>query len=172
MKIFWTKKFILSTIVIAFFYIAITVYLMNVSLVKDTLFSAYSLEYKYNLMTSLFWGMWTSMSRPSLALLFIISFLTGLNVSLIVKRIFILRSFGKINFVVGGSSLLGIISSGCASCGLSVIAFLGLGGAIAYLPFYGIELSFIAILLLLVSFYFLVKDTAKICKKNGGVCLI
>src|SRR3989344_5594490 len=157
MKIFWTKKFILSTIVIAFFYIAITVYLMNVSLVKDTLFSAYSLEYKYNLMT---------------ALLFIISFLTGLNVSLIVKRIFILRSFGKINFVVGGSSLLGIISSGCASCGLSVIAFLGLGGAIAYLPFYGIELSFIAILLLLVSFYFLVKDTAKICKKNGGVCLI
>ena len=65
------------------------------------------------------------------------------------------------SFMVGGSSLLGIIGSGCASCGLPILAFLGLSGAIFYLPFQGLELSVLAIILLSVSLYSLTKQNAK-----------
>lgn len=161
MKILWSKNFIIPTLAITILYIVATIYLMNAGLVKDTLLGAHSLAYKWNLLVALLAGMWTAMSRLNLALLFIVAFLTGANLTLITKRLSTLRSSKKLRVVVGGSSLLGIVGSGCASCGLSILAFLGLSGAIAYLPFRGIELSIIAIVLLIVSLYSLLKNQSQ-----------
>ena len=101
------------------------------------------------------------MSTLSLVLLIVVAILTGANLTLVVWRIKTIRSSGKMNFVVGGSSLLGIVGSGCASCGLPILAFLGLSGAIFYLPFQGLELSVLAIILLSVSLYSLIKRGTK-----------
>lgn len=155
------KKLFIPTIIIAALYVIVTVYLMNAGLVKDTVFESYSLSYKWNLLVALLAGMWTAMSKISLFLLMTVAVLTGANLTLVVQRLQAIRASGKMSFVVGGSSLLGIVGSGCASCGLPILAFLGLGGAITYLPFRGIELSVIAIVLLIVSFYFLLKNQSQ-----------
>ncbi len=164
-KILWSKNFIIPTLAIAALYVVATIYLMNAGLVKDTVFGAHSLAYKWNLLVALLAGMWTAMSRLSLALLVIVALLTGANLTLITKRLSTLRSSGNLRVVVGGSSVLGIVGSGCASCGLSILAFFGLSGAIAYLPFRGVELSIIAIVLLIISLYSLLKNQAqeKVC---------
>jgi len=80
---------------------------------------------------------------------------------MVIQRFQAIRASGKMGFVVGGSSLLGIVGSGCASCGLPILAFLGLSGAIFYLPFKGFELSVLAIILLSVSLYSLIKQSTK-----------
>lgn len=169
MKEIWSKKIIVPTLVIAVLYVMATIYLMNAGLVKDAIFGAHSLSYKWNLLIALLAGMWTAMSRLSLVLLIIIAALTGLNLTLTVQRLRTLRSSGKIHLAVGGSSLLGIVGSGCASCGLPILALVGLSGAMVYLPFRGIELSIIAIALLGSSLYFLLKSRArkKICEVNN-----
>lgn len=157
----WSKKILIPIVIIAILYVVATVYLMNAGLVKDTIFGSHSLSYKWNLMIALLAGMWTAMSTLSPALLVIVAILTGANLTLVVQRIRELRASGKMSLVVGGSSLLGIVGSGCASCGLPILAFLGLSGAIFYLPFQGLELSVLAIILLSVSLYSLVRQSAK-----------
>src|SRR3989344_8555242 len=157
----WSKKIIIPTLLIGALYVILTVYLMNVGLVKDTIFGSHSLSYKWNLLVALLTGMWTAMSKLSLMLLMIVAILTGANLTLVVQRLRTIRASGKMSFMIGGSSLLGIIGSGCASCGLPILAFLGLSGAIFYLPFQGLELSVLAIVLLSVSLYSLIKRSAK-----------
>ena len=63
----------------------------------------------------------------------------------------------NVHIVAGSGSLLGIIGSGCAACGLPIISLLGLTGSIMYLPFHGSELSVISIVLLSLSFYAMIK---------------
>ena len=154
----WSKKLLIPTVIMAIVYVVATVYLMNAGLVKDTIFGSHSLSYKWNLMIALLAGMWTAMSTTSLVLLIIVAILTGANLTLVVERIQEIRASGKMSLVVGGSSLLGIVGSGCASCGLPILAFLGLSGAIFYLPFQGLELSVLAIILLSISLYVLIKQ--------------
>lgn len=157
MEKIWSKKIIVPTIVIAVLYVIATVYLMNVGLVKDALFGAHSFSYRWDLLTALLAGMWTAMSRLSLFLLVVVAILTGANLTMVVQRFQTIRASGKMSFVVGGSSLLGIVGSGCASCGLPILAFLGLSGAVFYLPFHGVELSVLAIVLLSISLYTLIR---------------
>lgn len=51
--------------------------------------------------------------------------------------------------IVGGG--IGVLSAGCASCSVGVLALLGFAGAVALLPFGGKGLQTASVLLLLVS---------------------
>lgn len=157
----WARKFIIPTVIIAALYVVATVYLMNAGLVKDTIFGSHSLSYKWSLLTALLAGMWTAMSGLSLFLLVVVAILTGANLTLVVQRLQTIRASGKMSLMVGGSSLIGIVGSGCASCGLPILALLGLSGAIFYLPFQGLELSVLAIVLLSISLYVLIKQSTR-----------
>jgi len=157
----WSKKLLIPTVIIAILYVVATIYLMNAGLVKDTVFGSHSLSYKWNLLVALLAGMWTAMSRLSLFLLVVVAILTGANLTMVVQRFQTIRASGKMSLTVGGSSLLGIVGSGCANCGLPILVFLGLSGAIFYLPFQGLELSVLAIILLSVSLYSMIKRDTK-----------
>lgn len=169
MKEIFSKNILIPAVLMALLYVVATIYLMNASLVKDALLGDHSLGYKWNLLVALLAGMWTAMSRLSLMLLVIVAIFTGLNLVLTIQRLHTLRASGKIHLAVGGSSLLGIVGSGCASCGLPVLALVGLSGAIAYFPFREVELSIIAISLLGSSLYFLLKGRTKekVCEVNN-----
>ncbi|MDP2838294.1 MAG: hypothetical protein Q8O53_03410 [Candidatus Moranbacteria bacterium] len=160
MREIWSQKIIIPALIIAILYVVATVYLMNASLVKDTLFGIQSTSYKWNILIALLGGMWTAMSGLSLFLLTTVAMLTGLNLVLTLERIRSIRSSGKMHLAIGGSSILGIVGSGCASCGLPILALLGFGGA-AYLPFQGMELSLVAIAFLSVSLYVLVRGRTR-----------
>lgn len=157
-QIIFSKKNIISALLLAAIYLLLSVYLMNFTLVKLTITGNYPLEYKFNLLFNLLGGMVTAMTELGLLTLILASVLVGINLVLITQRISTLKSSKKLHWVVGGSSLLAIIGSGCAACGLPVIALLGLSGAVAMLPFRGIEISIISLAFLLISFYLLVKS--------------
>lgn len=161
-----SKKVILASVGIAIVYIVLAVYLMNFSLVKDTIFGRYPLAYKFNLLTALLGGMWTAMTRFSLLLLALTGILTGINLTLLILRLRVMRSSGKLHVMVGGSSLLAIVSSGCAVCGLPILALLGLSGSVINLPFQGAEISVVAVALLLMTLYFMIASypTEQVCK--------
>lgn len=165
MKTLWSGKIIVMTLAVAALYVVMTAYLMNTSLVHDAIFGDHSWEYTQSILLALLFGIGTAMSGVSVFLLFTIALLTGVNVSLLAERIRNARLSGKIRTTVGGSSLLGIIGGGCASCGLPVLALPGISGAIAYLPFQGMELSIVAIILLTVSLLSLLKSRSeKACR--------
>ena len=139
---------------------------MNFFLVKDSLLGNYPIFYKVKILFSLLLGMWTSMTLPSLLVLFIIALLTGANITLILKKISTLKKFGKLQLVVGGNTLLGVIGSGCATCGLPVISLLNLSGSLIFLPYHGAELSYLSFILLSISLYMLIKSRNQSCTIN------
>lgn len=156
-----TTKVFITTLIIASSYVLVTIYMMNGNLVKDTLLGNFPIDYKFNLMIALLQGMWTAMSGAGLFILFTTALLTGINLTLIFKRFSLLRSTGNIHFTVGGGSLLGFVGSGCAACGLPVLSLLGLTGSVVYLPFRGTELSLIAVALLTMSLYIMIKSNSQ-----------
>lgn len=165
-EILKSKKFIIPALAIALAYVLLITYLMNYRLAKDTAFGSYPLTYKWNIMVSLIQGLGTSMTGFSVFLLMLTGALTGINLTLVTLRLAALKSAGKLHVMVGGSSLLAIVGSGCAACGLPVIGLLGLSGSVLYLPFRGMELSIIAVLLLLMTLYFMIVTypTEQVCK--------
>jgi len=59
--------------------------------------------------------------------------------------------------------LLGIIVTGCPACSVTLAAYLGLAWLIASLPFHGIEVKVVGIILLAWAQYMAVKDLM-VCK--------
>lgn len=165
-EIFKSKRFLIPAVAIAVLYIFLVTYLINWSLVKDTLFGAYSVIYKWRILTGLLQGLTTSMTTFALLLLLLTAALTGINLTLVFLRLKAIRSNGKLHVIVGGSSLLSIVGSGCAVCGLPILALLGLSGTLIYLPWHGIELSVAAVILLLITHYFIFRSypTSLVCK--------
>ncbi|MBI3232049.1 MAG: hypothetical protein HYZ51_03150 [Candidatus Doudnabacteria bacterium] len=161
-----SKKVLLASILIAVIYIILAVYLMNFSLVKDTIFGDFPLSYKFRLLIALLGGMRTAMTKFSLFLLVLTAVLTGINLTLLALRLSVMRGNGKLHVMVGGSSILAIVSSGCAVCGLPILALLGLSGSIIYLPFHGTEISVVAVMLLLMTLYLMIISypTEQVCK--------
>ena len=165
-EIFKSKRFLIPSVAIAILYILLVTYLMNWSLFKDTLLGSYSVVYKWEILTGLLQGLATSMTPFTLTLLILTAILTGINLTLVALRLRALRNDGKLHVMVGGSSLLAIVGSGCAMCGLPILSLLGLSGSLIYLPWHGTELSVIAVLLLVMTLYYMLLSypTTAVCK--------
>ena len=162
-----SKRSIFSILIIATLYLLLITYLRNLSLVNSTLIDGTPLLYKFKLFTALLEGLETSMTTVGFFTMILTGFLVGINLTLVTQKIGQIRKAGKVHFAAGGSSLLGIIGGGCASCGLPVISLLGLSGSVLYLPFKGAELPYVSIALLLISLFFLLKSNdkkAQVCK--------
>lgn len=156
-----SSKFLLPTLLIASIYTILITYLMNSRLVFSTVTGVFPLAYKFKLLFALLGGMWTAMSGSGLIILITTAFLTGANWTLVIQKVAVLRSSRSVHLVVSGSSLLGIVGSGCAACSLPIISLLGLSGSFIYLPLRGQELSYIAVVLLAISFSFLLRSIYK-----------
>ncbi len=158
----FTKKFFLKIFLISALYLIVAIYLMNFTLVVNTLFGVYPLSYKFNLLLDLLAGMWTAMTHTALFMLTLNSLLTGAILVLLGQKITALKKMGKLRFAVGGGSILGIVGSGCTACGLPILSLFGLSGAALFLPFKGGELPYISFLLLLGSLYLILKSTISV----------
>lgn len=166
LEILKSRKFIIPAVLITIGYILLVTYLMNFRLTKDTVLGDYPLSYKWSILVALLQGLGTSMTKVALVLLILMAILTGVNLTLVTLRLSALRKGGRLHFMVGGSSLIAVVTSGCAMCGLPILGLLGLSGSLVYLPFQGTELSVVAAVLLLITLYFMVVSypTQQVCK--------
>lgn len=94
----------------------------------------------------------------------IIAFLFGMNLSLLIYQFKLNK---KIKYKEGSQSIFGsvlsAISSGCPACG-SLLAVFGITSGLSIFPLKGFELKILAISLLLLSTYFLVKRIDAKCE--------
>lgn len=146
-------KSLIAVLLISLLYFAFSTLILNYTLVYETIFGDYPLNYKLTLLFNLLEGAWTAFSRLDFVLLIITSVLVGLNIFLIAKTIIKLESQkGRLGLSVGGSAVLGIVVAGCSFCGFSVLSLLGLSASLTFIPFGGMGLHLLAIILLLISF--------------------
>ena len=104
-----------------------------------------------------------SMSVISLLFLIIISLLSGIVFSL---SLFLLKRQIGYSSGIGLSGIItSVLTPACSSCALGLAGILGIGGFLSLLPFKGLELGVLGILLLLVSVVYLSrKITVVVCE--------
>ena len=117
----------------------------------------------------LFFGFKETIIYSSFVSLVTISVLLGILFSLITyKTVMIKKSSNGIGVLGTTGIFLGILAPGCAACGIGILSALGFGAAVlTFLPFNGLEISFLAIWILLFSVAKISKDI-----KKGTICEI
>ncbi|MBT4516601.1 MAG: hypothetical protein HOC78_01785 [Candidatus Komeilibacteria bacterium] len=113
-------------------------------------------------MNSTLWSQW---------LVFLVSILAGINFSMLIfylkRKIKLERSVGT-GFV---GIIIGIFGVGCASCGSvvlsSIFGYTAVTNFLGILPFHGIEIGVLGLMLLLLSIYLLASKI-----QNPAVCKI
>lgn len=123
------------------------------------LFSEFSLTLLFNLILAVH----STMSPVSLAFLILISLLSGIVFSL---SLFLLRRQITYSAGIGLSGIItGILTPACSSCALGLAGILGVSGILSLLPFKGLELGVLGIILLAASLVYLSgKISKKVCE--------
>ncbi len=111
---------------------------------------------KLNLVFGLVRGLSGSMETVSFALLVVTGVLTALNIVLLVEKASALGKHATFTF---GGSVVGAVVGGCAACGVPALSAIGLSSSILVaLPFEGMELSVLAVVVLMYSVWLGVKS--------------
>jgi hypothetical protein len=139
-------------LIIAFLYFLLPILLLNYRLIYQTELGKNLLYYKLQIPLELLKGSATSLSANDFFLSVLISLLVGMNVLLINRSLRMLtQQRGKISLSFGGGAILGVVSTGCLSCGFSIISLLGLSASLSLIPFGGILLRTTSFIFLFLS---------------------
>lgn len=158
---FFSLSGFFSILIISSIYVIFSFYLLNYRFAFEVITNHFPFLTKISLITSLIGGIFTSISPLDLLLLFITSLLVGINIYLGIKTINLLENNGKVKVSIGGSAVIGLVTTGCASCGFSLFSILGLSATFSFLPFHGLELHITAIILLIVSVIYMLNQLHK-----------
>lgn len=119
------------------------------------------------LIISYFVGFPSTIGLFSAVSMLIIALLFGSYLSLATyKTKQIKKMEGKTSLIGSLGIFFGVLAPGCAACGLGLASLFGLGGFIVALPFHGLEVSVIAMILLVYANYRVSK------KINQNTCTI
>jgi hypothetical protein len=157
----------IPTIIIAALYILTLGFFMSAELVQQAFAGGFLWEEKLSLLSVAILGMWSLMTPLNNVIIVLLAFLTGFTITLTIARVRRMRSLRKRHFIASSGAILGMIGSGCAACSLPVLTLFGLAGSTAFLPFGGEEILWVALVLQIVSLYFLLKT-----ELVDGVCAV
>ncbi len=166
LEFFWqtlSLKFLFQSLFFTASFIGVTVTALNSLNFFSILSSNYSFVSKFKISYTLFLGTFRTISAIDVIFLSIIAVLFGINLALVIQKINFIRKQSNLKLTIG-AGLISLASAGCASCGLSIVSFIGIGGALALLPFRGMELYFLSIAILVVSFFYNLNAIYKACR--------
>ena len=166
-KVFSNVKYVFIAIIIAILFYALNVLIANYKTIASFYISLRFLgTIKFFLI--LMFSFYNLILFSSFISLVIISILLGMLFSLISYRINILKQAkGKLGLFATLGIFLGALAPGCAACGLGLASTLGLSAIfLAFLPLKGLELSFLAIIILTIAIFKTSNDSCKIMIKN------
>ncbi len=166
-------NYFLIFVVVAFVVLVMLVLSSNIQLVASVIsHQSADIFTKFRIIVELIGSIQTNFSIFSIFSMASISVLLGANIS---AMVYLIKEVGgvlyKKSFVgTGGGVLTAVLGGGCAACGTLVVtpllSMVGLGGVVSFLPFAGQEFNILAIIVLSVSFWGILKKI----KLTKGVC--
>ena len=161
-NVFGNWKYITLAAVIGLVFYSINVLIANFSLIIY-FYKENGLIQMFKFFSNLFLGFKETILFSSFIILISISVLLGILFSLIAYRTIIIKNVaGEIGILATAGIFLGILVPGCAACGIGLLSLFGVSAAVlTFLPFKGLEISFLAIGILGFSIFKISKDMNK-----------
>lgn len=173
-KVFRKPAYIAMGAITSLTAFVLAVWLPNIRLVADVIFSSGSLSERFSLPLSLLGSISTNFSILSEFYIIATAILLGINLAMVIY--FLRRRFAGFNragattgFVGTASGALGV---GCVACSsgpiliTAILTSIGAGTLTQFLPFKGQEFSVAGIIFLIASIYFTARQVEKseLCK--------
>ena len=167
-EVFSNWKYALLAVFIFLVFYLFNVFVQNFSSIISY-YSMDGLSIGTNFFVALVLGFGQTMGFTSFLSLVFIGILFGVLFSLILYRTKMVSAISKeLGFFGSVGIFLGVLVPGCAACGIGLLSLFGFGAVtIAFLPFDGLEISWLAIGILGFSIFKISKDI-----KKGIVCEI
>ncbi len=157
------RNFLLKSILIGLIYLIFALILFDYRTYESVISQGYSFAAKLNICWIIFIGSFSILGIRDSILVIIISLLFGVNLELVLRKLKFLKKRGGLH-ITFGAGLLSLVAAGCASCGLSFASVLGIATMISLLPFHGLELYILSILILLTSLLANLQTLVVVCK--------
>lgn len=157
------RNFLLKSLLFGLIYFVIALVLFDYRTYESVLSQSYAFTAKLNITSIIFMGSFSILGARDSILIGVISFLFGLNLELVLRKIKFLKKRGGLH-ITFGAGLLSLVAAGCASCGLSFASVLGIATIVSLLPFHGLELYILSILILLASLFLNLRTLVQVCK--------
>ena len=155
-QIYSIKGYYLLTIIFAVAIYSLNALIHNYRLVFD--------QFSFLVMFNLILYFHQTIGFSSYLFLAVLSVLTGVIVAM---SVYLLRRQIKTGVYASSSGFIAsLLAPACPSCALGIFGMIGLGGFISVLPFKGLELGILGLLIVVVSMFYLGK------KINTTVCEI
>jgi hypothetical protein len=158
-----TNNFLLKAIFFGLIYFLIALLLFDFRTYQSIWAQSFPFLSKISISSILFVDSFAVLGIRDTILLIIIAFLFGLNLELVLRKLRFLKKQGSLH-ITFGAGVISLVSAGCASCGLSFASVIGVAGAVSLLPFKGLELYILAIIILLASLFFNLQTLVRVCK--------
>lgn len=147
---------------LAVLYILFSTLILNSRFISETVSGNFPFSEKALLILALLEGVTTIYSPFELVVIILMGFLMGVNVVLLIKSI--REKNGQKGSMPLGIGFLGMVATtGCASCGITLLSFLGPSLSLGLLPFQGLALQSISLILLSVSLIYTLNRRSKAC---------
>ena len=157
------RNFITKSLVLGSAYLLIALVLFEFKSYQNVLSQTYAANIKLNVLFQLFAYSFKVLGIRDSMLIVIISLLFGVNLELVLRKIKFLKSSGNFHLTIG-AGIISLFSAGCAACGLSFASVIGISSVVTLLPFHGLLLYLLSILILLASLIYNLDTLVKVCK--------
>lgn len=153
-EVYTKKRYLVITLITAFIIIAFNLLVTNYRIIFS--------NFTPKLVFSLFIGGFYNIETLPLIFLIITSISAGVLLSM---GIYIIRRQISGSVGVGSSSIaMSVIAPACPSCAIGLISTLGFGSFFAFLPFRGLELGVLAVIIIAASIIYMSgKIVTKTC---------
>ena len=162
-----TPSVFVGGISISVIYFFLSSLMLNNRFIWETITGVYPIKQKLNLLLALLAGAETMYAIPELLLILTLGFLMGINLVLILKSVHETRvkNIGKKGNLSFGLGVAGLVATtGCASCSVTFLSFIGPSVTAGLLPFHGFfYLQLTSMVLLLISLLYTLNRRNQSC---------
>lgn len=157
------RQFLAKSILFGVLYLVIALVFFNFKTYESILSQTYPIHSKLWISYLVFLGSFSILGVRDSILITTISLLFGLNLELVLRKLKFLKNQGNLHITIG-AGIVSLISAGCAACGLSFASVIGVASLVSLLPFHGLLLYLLSILILLVSLLYNLQTLVKVCE--------
>ena len=157
----FNRSVLLVTVGVGILYLFLQIYAFNARLFLQTVLDPFPLSYKLILSLELIKGYFLMFPLSQLVFSLLTALLVGLNLSLVIALMQRVTRSNDLKVSFGGTSLIALVSTGCPSCGLTALSFLGPSSGLALVILHSLVAQGVIIGILFVSIFYSLKRLEK-----------